>query len=119
VSRQGAPRAILSAAILVLGASAIPAAPETWKGTIGDSMCGASHSMEGGESQTSDAACVISCVKSGEKYVLVTGGENREIENQDFPGLAEHAAQLVRVAGEPIGKKIRVTKIEEWKEPRK
>jgi len=109
----------VGALFLAAGAGAVEL---SWTGTIGDSMCGASHAMDGSGSEMSDAACVISCVKSGEKYVLVSGGRSLEIANPDFAGLAASAGTQVRLRGEEEGGKIRVTRIEplrKAKEPEK
>ena len=99
-------------------AAAAGAAEQSWTGVIGDSMCGASHSMDGGGSEMSDAACVLSCVKGGEKFVLVSDGKSLEIANQDFAGLAAAAGTQVRLRGDAEGGKIRVTRIEALRKPK-
>jgi hypothetical protein len=48
-------------------------------GYVGDSMCGAKH-VKGTEA---DAKCSASCMKKGDKAVLVTPEEGREIRRQD------------------------------------
>lgn len=110
---------VFAAALAAFALPAIAAAkPRSWTGVIGDSMCGASHAMEGGGSEASDAACVISCVEGGEKYVLVSEGKRLEIANQDFAGLAPAAGIEVRLDGEVDGEKIRVTRIEPLRKPK-
>jgi len=118
-ARLGRARAgVFAAALVPLALSAIAAAkPRTWTGVIGDSMCGASHAMEGSGNEASDAACVISCVKGGERYVLVSEGKSLEIANQDFAGLAPAAGIVVRLDGDMDGEKIRVTRIEALRKP--
>jgi hypothetical protein len=61
---------------------------------------------------------VISCVKNGEKFVLVDGGRSWEIENQDFAGLPLSAGIRVRLDGELDGERIRVTRIEPLEKPK-
>jgi hypothetical protein len=107
-----------AAGAILLLATAAGAAPRTWTGVIGDSMCGASHAMEGGGNEMADASCVISCVKSGEKFVLVDGNRSWEIENQDFAGLPPSAGTRVRLDGELDGEKIHVTRIEPLEKPK-
>jgi len=99
-------------------AAAAGGAEQSWTGVVGDSMCGASHTMDGGGNEMSDAACVISCVKSGEKYVLVSDGRSLEIANQDFTGLASAAGTQVRLWGDGEGGRIRVTRIEPLRKPK-
>ena len=107
----------IGTAAFLLAASA-GAAERVWTGIIGDSMCGAAHSMEHAGNEMTDAACVISCVKSGEKYVLVSDGKSWAIENQDFAGLASAAGTEVSLAGEIDGDRIRVTRIEPSRKPK-
>ena len=102
----------------ILFATAARGGQSTWTGVIGDSMCGASHAMDGGGDEMSDAACVISCVKNGERFVLVDGGRSWEIENQDFAGLPPSAGTQVRIEGELDGERIRVTRVEPLRKPK-
>ena len=66
----------------------------------------------------SDAACVISCVKNGERFVLVDGDRSWEIENQDFAGLSPSAGTQVRLEGKLEGERIRVIRIEPLRKPK-
>jgi hypothetical protein len=109
---------LVPAAVAIFLAAGAGAAEQSWTGTIGDSMCGASHAMDGGGNEMSDAACVASCVKGGEKFVLVSDGKSLEIANQDFAGLAPAAGTQVRLRGEAEGGKIRVTGIEPLRKPK-
>jgi hypothetical protein len=100
---------------------------KTWIGQISDSMCGADHTVmakehkkEGdvpGQVNRSEPVngrdCTLACVKSGGKYVFVTGEKVYEIENQGYPQLPEHAGQSVKLSGElnADGKTIKVSKI--------
>jgi hypothetical protein len=101
---------IAAAAVL----SAVPTiAAETMKGRISDSMCGAKHSSgEHGGAAMSDRACVEKCVKSGEKYVFVSGDKIYKIANQDFAGLKTHAGHEVMLTGDTKNDTITVSKIE-------
>jgi hypothetical protein len=80
---------------------------QTWTGEITTGMC----KVTGG-SMAHD--CILNCVKGGEKYVLIAKGQVREISNQDFSDLKEHAGHRVRLTGSlgPNGKTITVGKIE-------
>jgi hypothetical protein len=98
-------------------------AAKTWTGKISDSMCGADHSamtkehQKEGEvtpqSSNKDHECTLACVKSGGKYVFVTGGKVYEVANQDFAGLQEHAGHTVKLTGdmEADGKTIKVSRV--------
>ena len=108
--RRVAGASIGAAILFLLLAGTSDAAAGTWTGKIGDSMCGATHAMDANSKQT-DADCVRSCVKGGEKYVFVTGDKTYEIANQDFAGLDHAAGATVQVTGEIDGEKIRVTRI--------
>jgi hypothetical protein len=80
---------------------------QTWAGEITTGMC----KVTGG-SMAHD--CILNCVKGGETYVLIAKGKVREISNQDFSDLKEHAGHRVRLTGSlgPDGKTITVSKIE-------
>ena len=100
--------AILAAVIAV---SAF-AAPQTWTGTISDSMCGAKH-MEGEHGmKVSDKECTEMCVKKGAKYVLVSDGKVLAIANQDFKGLAQLAGAPVKLTGDLKGDTVTISKIQ-------
>src|SRR5262249_33946667 len=93
---------LLGTALAILFATAIAMAKDqSWKGTISDSMCGASHKAgieHAGKKQT-DRECAQACVKAGAKYVFVSGGKVYNIENQDYMGLSEHVGHNVTVSG--------------------
>jgi hypothetical protein len=98
---------------------------KTWTGKISDSMCGSDHTAMTKEHQKEgqtpgstarsdkDRECTLACVKSGGKYVFVTGGKVYEIENQDYAGLQEHAGHSVKLTGEmnADGKTIKVSRV--------
>ena len=94
--------------------AAVPAfaAPQTWTGTISDSMCGAKH-MEGEHgTKVSDKACTEMCVKKGATYVFVSDGKVLTIANQHFKGLARQAGAMVKLTGELKGDTVTVSKLE-------
>ncbi len=95
----------------VLVATTVSAAPQTWTGTISDSMCGAKH-MSMGNKKMTDRECTEACVKANAKYVLVVGGKVYQIADQKAPALATHAGHRVTVTGESNGDAISATKIE-------
>ena len=105
----------LAAAMIVL-AAAIAAAggsEQSWKGRIGDSMCGVAHTTSGDPSgkTPTDGDCVRSCVKDGSAYVFVSGGKVFAIEDQAFADLDKNAGRDVTVYGEMTQDSIRISRI--------
>ena len=101
-------------ALVALTLTALPAvaAPQTWTGTMSDSMCGAKH-MEGEHGmKISEKECTQMCVKKGAKYVFVSDGKVITIANQDFKGLAQRAGATVKLTGELKGDIVTVSKLE-------
>ena len=88
------------------------AAPQTLTGQISDSMCGKSHSGMG-DMGKNPKECTLGCVKSGGKYVFVSGDKVYDIKNQTFADLAKNAGGAVKATGEVSadGKSIRLTKL--------
>ena len=104
---------MLLAGLLAAGLMAF-AADQTVTGVITDSMCKTNHAMmQKGANKMSDHDCTIACVKSGQKYVLVSGDKAYEIANQDFAGLEKNAGGTVRAIGRVSadGKSITLTKL--------
>lgn len=89
----------------------LAAAPETWTGQIGDSMCGAMHKPMG-TMKMADRECTEMCVKAGGKYVFITGGKVFQIADQKDKALALHAGHTVLLTGERKGETITVSKID-------
>jgi hypothetical protein len=94
---------------LLLAASLSLAAPgkdaKTFVGSIGDSMCGAKHSMGG-----SDKDCTLECVKAGSKYILIgPSGKIFQLSDQKTP--EQFAGAKVTVTGTLKGDTITVTSI--------
>jgi len=105
---------LLGTALAVLFGAAISyGAEKSWKGTISDSMCGASHksAIEHAGKKMTDRECTEACIKEGAKYVFASGGKVYTIENQDYAGLAEHAGHHVTLKGEMTGDTIKVSSI--------
>jgi hypothetical protein len=85
--------------IVLLSAAAMSLAggqPQTFTGTITDSMCVANHAMM---HVTPDAKCVRECVKGGGtvKYVLYDGKNSYKLSDQQTP--EQFAGQKVKVTG--------------------
>ena len=85
--------------IVLLFAAAMSLAdgpPQTFTGTITDSMCIANHATM---HIAPDAKCVRECVRSGNgvKYVLHDGKNVYKLSDQQTPG--QFAAQKVKVTG--------------------
>lgn len=90
---------------LLISCGASFAAEQTWSGEITSSMCTSGHAM--------GHDCILNCIKAGEKYVFVTKGQVRKINNQDFSDLEKHAGHTVKLTGNfsSDGKTITVTKV--------
>jgi hypothetical protein len=100
---------VILAALLLFTAGGASAAEHTWKGTISDNMCGASHKEMAGK--LSDRDCTLSCAKSGAPYVLVSDGKTYQLTGHDAD-LRTHAGHAVNLTGELKGETIRVSKID-------
>jgi hypothetical protein len=101
----------LSLVLFAAATSFAGGSPQTFTGTITDSMCVADHAMM---HVTPDAKCVRECVKpgTGVRYVLYDGEYAYKLSDQQTP--AQFAAQKVRVTGTLFTKTgiIQVEKIE-------
>ena len=88
------------------------AAPQTLTGHISDSMCGKSHAGMG-DMGKNPKECTVGCVKTGAKYVFVSGDKIYEIKNQNFAALPANADGPVQITGDvdKDAKTITVTKI--------
>ena len=80
--------------LLIAGALAAGAAPQTFTGVITDSMCGKDHAMM---KIAPDSKCVMTCVKSGSKYALYDGKNVYVLSDQKTP--EKFAGQKVKVTG--------------------
>src|SRR5262245_4073816 len=108
-SLKGLAAVVLAVGFVAMATSRTSAAPQTWTGTISDNRCGGDH---GGE--VDEKECTLRCVKTGDKFVLVTdfGKKVWPIANQDFAALPERAGQTVKVTGELKNDAIVITKID-------
>ncbi len=106
---------VIAGLVVIVGLAAhqnrLAAAPETWTGHIGDSMCGAKHKPMG-TMKMGDRECTEMCVKAGGKYVFITGGKVFQIADQKDKALALHAGHTVLLTGELKGDTITVSKID-------
>src|SRR5580700_9080447 len=86
----------VSSATIALCAPLMFAAQRTWTGQISDAMCKSDHAMmQKSAMKMSDKECTMACAKSGQKYVLVSGGKVYQIENEAVAGLAANAGGTV------------------------
>jgi hypothetical protein len=77
-------------------------------GFIGDSMCGAKHKA----ASDADATCATSCVKKGDKTVLVTTeGKVYSIDDAGQKKVASFVGKTATITGEVDGEKITVASI--------
>lgn len=93
------------AALLLLGCVAW-SAERSFRGVIGDSMCGAKHATASDEA----AACVAKCVTGGSKYVLVSHGKVYQLDPQDKVS-ADLAGRNAKVTGTLSGETITVSSV--------
>ena len=101
-------------AMMALCSPVVFAAQQTWTGQISDAMCKSDHAMmQKGAMKMSDKECAMACAKSGQKYVLVSGGKVYQIANQSFAALAANAGAKVTVTGETSadGASVTVAKV--------
>jgi len=88
-------------------AVAAQATPQTFVGSIGDSICGAKHMMPG----QSDKDCTLECVKGGAKYIFI-GPNGKIYQLSDQKKAAEFPGAKVKVTGTLKGDSITVASIE-------
>ena len=113
-------KVMLFVAALAFAGSGIAQAAETWKGTIGDSMCAMKHEAgKHGDKKDDHKACVEKCVKNGGEYVFLTKEKAIPIANQSFADLKAHAGHEVMLTGDMKDGKIVVSKIEMPKDEKK
>lgn len=94
-------------ATLTLSAvSLLAQSPQTLKGTVSDSMCGAKHMM----SNLSAAQCTRGCIKHGADYALVSGSKVYTMKG-DKAQFDKYAGQNVTVKGTISGDTVTVTSI--------
>lgn len=107
-------RGLICVGLLAGIASFASAATMTMKGSISDSMCGASHAkmMEmHKDAKMTDRDCTLACVQHGAKYIFVSEGKVYQIANQNLPALMKNAGEPVSVTGDVNGDTITVSKV--------
>ena len=106
-------KVFLLVGIMAMAGAGVARAEETWKGTIGDSMCAMKHEAgKHGDKAIDHKTCVEKCIKGGGEYVFLTKEKAIPIANQSFAALKEHAGHEVMLTGEIKDGKITVSKIE-------
>jgi len=96
---------LLGCSMSVLGAGK----SQTFTGEVSDSMCGASHMMEGKK-----ADCARACVQKGSSYALVVGDKVYALKASDKAlqdKLSELAGEQAKVTGTPDGETIEVSQV--------
>jgi len=77
-------------------------------GFIGDSMCGAKHKA----AAAGDASCATTCVKKGDKAVLVTSeGKVYTIDDAGQKTVASFVGKTATITGDVSGDSIKVASI--------
>jgi hypothetical protein len=100
-------------AVVLTGAAISVAAQQAFTGRISDSTCGHSHAAKASSVAQNDRQCLLACINSLAKYVLVDeSGRVLTIANQDAIGLPLYAGRPVKIAGERSGDAITISKIE-------
>jgi hypothetical protein len=110
-----AKRPATTAMTLLLAAAVMASATaqQAFTGKISDSRCGASHQTHGAASGLTDRQCLLACIRTLSKYVLVDrDAQVIPIANQDAMGLPLYAGRPVKLTGERHGSAILVTKVE-------
>lgn len=87
----------------------LAAAPETFTGTITDTMCGAKHGMM---KDQPDDQCIRVCVKGSSEYALYDGSNVWKLSDQKTPAKFAAAKVVVTGTADPKTKTIKVTSIE-------
>ena len=95
-----------SLAMLAIFAASSFAADVT--GFIGDSMCGAKHKA----AAAADATCASTCIKKGDKAVLVTtDGKVYTIDDAGQKKVASFVGKTATITGDVTGDSIKVASI--------
>lgn len=82
---------------------------QTFTGEVSDSMCGASHMMEGKKGD-----CARKCVEKGSSYALVVGDKVYALKTNDKAvqdKLGELAGEQAKVTGAADGETIEVSAV--------
>jgi hypothetical protein len=82
--------------VVAVFALSLPAAAESWTGTISDSRCGAKHAA----GSTADLDCINACMKRGAVPVLVVpGGKVYSIATESVEKVTPHLGKKVTITG--------------------
>lgn len=96
-------KTVLIAMVALVALTTVAAAPQTFTGTVSDTMCKAKHMLPG----KSDTECTLTCIKANAKYALVEGKQVYALSGGE-DDLARMAGKRVRVTGEKVGETIKV-----------
>ena len=90
-----------SALFLLSGCLAFGVDETTLTGQISDDKCNGNHTgTEHAGAKLGPHDCVLACIKSGAKYVLVSNGQVYQLKNQTLSDLEKFAGQVVKLTGE-------------------
>jgi hypothetical protein len=92
--------------ITLFAAALLAQSPQSFSGTISDSMCGARHMMK----NLTPAQCTRECVKQGSDYALVVGSKVYTLKG-DKAQIDKFAGQKVTIKGDASGSTITVKSI--------
>ena len=96
----------IMAGLFISMVAANAAAPQTFTGTVSDTMCGAKHMLPG----KTDAECTRECVKAKASYALVVDKHVYALSGS-ADDLSRAAGKRVRITGEKTGDSIKVQSI--------
>jgi hypothetical protein len=92
--------------LMMFALAAMTAMAGEWKGTIGDSKCGAKHA----DASEKSMACAKICVKGGAAAVFITeDGKVLKIDNADK--VAEHIGHKVTITGNIDGDSVHIDSV--------
>ena len=97
-------RILAVALVLSLGLLAADK-PQTFTGTVSDTMCGAKHMISGPAID-----CIRACVKAGSDYALVVGNKVYTLKG-DQAAFDKFGGQQVTVTGKLSGNVVQVASI--------
>ena len=106
MKQQKFAKAVLIAIVTLISFTIVVAAPQTYTGTVSDTMCKAKHMLPG----KSDAECTQTCIKANAKYALVEGKQVYTLSGAEDE-LSRFAGKRVRIAGEKAGETIKVQSV--------
>lgn len=90
---------------LMLLATTLAVAADSWTGYISDSKCGVKGNA------ADHAACAEKCIGKGASAVLVTDGDNKVVNIANQDAVKGHAGHHVKVTGKLEGDSLTVDKV--------